>query len=62
MNKPQRTNFNPEQQAAIDASHLINVQISAGAGSGKTKTLSERVYRLIDDKKIKPSELLVLLS
>lgn len=54
--------FNKEQQASIDAGIDEDILISAGAGSGKTKTLSERVYRIISDPKIglRPSELLVL--
>ena len=57
MSKPK---FNLEQQAAIDASSKHNILISAGAGSGKTKTLSERVFRLIDSGEVLPSSLLVL--
>lgn len=54
--------FNKEQQAAIQAGIDEDILISAGAGSGKTKTLSERVYHIISDPSIglKPSELLVL--
>lgn len=37
-----------------------NFLVSAGAGSGKTFVLSQRVYRLIKEKKAKFSELLVL--
>lgn len=51
--------FNDEQQKAISASADKNILISAGAGSGKTKTLTERVFNLIDQGKVKPSELLV---
>ncbi len=54
------SSFNPEQARAIKASSTEDILISAGAGSGKTKTLSERVFRLIDSGEIKPSELLVL--
>ena len=61
-NSTNKTNsdFNPEQQAAIDADCRHNVLISAGAGSGKTKTLTERVFRLIESGDVKPSQLLVL--
>ena len=54
--------FNKEQAMAISAGIDEDILISAGAGSGKTKTLSERVYRIISDPSIglKPSELLVL--
>ena len=51
--------FNKEQQAALDNPLNIDLIISAGAGSGKTSTLSEKVMRLIEDG-LKPSELLVL--
>lgn len=60
MTVKKKSSFNKEQQAAIDADSKHDILISAGAGSGKTKTLSERVYRLIESKDIKPSELLVL--
>ena len=52
--------FNKEQELAIEASIEQDLLIAAGAGSGKTKTLSERVFTLIDKGLIKPSELLVL--
>ena len=52
--------FNKEQQQAINASTKEDILISAGAGSGKTKTLSVRVNRIINDLEISPSELLVL--
>ena len=52
--------FNKEQQAAIDAPITENVLVAAGAGSGKTRTLSEKVFTIIDKGEVKPSELLVL--
>ena len=52
--------FNNEQQKAIDLPLEFDAIIPAAAGSGKTKTLAERVFVLIDNKYIKPSELLVL--
>lgn len=52
--------FNIEQSQAILADNKHDILISAGAGSGKTKTLTERVYRLINENLIAPSELLVL--
>ena len=52
--------FNIQQQEAIDASVNEDILISAGAGSGKTNTLSERVCEIILGDKVKPSELLVL--
>ncbi|MCR5490771.1 MAG: UvrD-helicase domain-containing protein [Bacilli bacterium] len=52
--------FNKEQSLAIETSPDIDVIITAGAGSGKTKTLTQKVFRLVDGGAIKPSELLVL--
>ncbi|MFA6861221.1 MAG: UvrD-helicase domain-containing protein [Bacilli bacterium] len=52
--------FNKQQQEAIDANIKTNVLISAGAGSGKTKILSTKVFHLIHDDKLDPSSLLVL--
>ena len=52
--------FNKEQARAIAASSKNDVLIAAGAGSGKTKTLSERVFRLVQDGELRPDELLVL--
>ncbi len=57
------SSFNKKQLDAINASPKQNILISAGAGSGKTKTLSEKVFHLVTDKgdfDIEPSELLVL--
>ena len=58
--KKKPDNFNDKQWEAIQYSASKDLLISAGAGSGKTKTLSERVKRLIADKEIDPSALLVL--
>ncbi len=58
--KIDKNDYNPEQYEAIIASSKINILISAGAGSGKTKTLSNRVNRLIVEKEVDPSALLVL--
>ena len=52
--------FNNEQNLAITAPITENVLVAAGAGSGKTKTLSEKVFQIIDRGEVKPSELLVL--
>lgn len=51
--------FNKEQLAAIEAPINKDVLISAGAGSGKTKTLSHRVSKLLKEG-LEPSELLIL--
>lgn len=52
--------FNNEQTAAIEAKMTEDILISAGAGSGKTKTLSRRVSNLLEGNQIEPSELLIL--
>lgn len=52
--------FNKFQQEAIDAPSTLNVLVSAGAGSGKTKTLAERVFTLVDKGEVAPESLLVL--
>ena len=52
--------FNSKQQEALDLSINEDALIAAAAGSGKTRVLSERVYNLINEGKLKPSELLVL--
>lgn len=52
--------FNTCQQKAINTKLDENVLISAGAGSGKTATLTEKVVQLIEKDHLKPSELLVL--
>ena len=55
-----RNRFNDQQWEAIVAPVDEDILISAGAGSGKTNTLSERVCEIILGDKVKPSELLVL--
>lgn len=57
---PRKDPFNPEQRKALDTSINENVAISAGAGSGKTNTLTEKISLLLNSGEIKPSELLVL--
>ena len=52
--------FNNEQSLAISAPIYKNVLVAAGAGSGKTRTLAEKVFTIIDKGEVKPSELLVL--
>lgn len=51
---------NEEQKEAIESLMNTDILISAGAGSGKTKTLSTRVAVLIEKGLIEPSELLIL--
>lgn len=50
--------FTPEQKQAL-INRKSNILLSAGAGSGKTAVLTEKVYRLIKEG-IDPSRLLVL--
>ncbi|MBP5279505.1 MAG: UvrD-helicase domain-containing protein [Erysipelotrichaceae bacterium] len=49
-----------EQQVKAFSRHGHNIIVSAGAGSGKTAVLSERVYRLVGQHKIDIDRLLVL--
>ena len=51
-------NFTENQQKAITTSGK-NIIVSAGAGSGKTAVLTERVLRLVKEG-IKPNNLLIL--
>ena len=51
-------NWTPEQQIAIDKSGT-NIIVSAGAGSGKTAVLSERVIRILQEG-VHVNELLIL--
>ena len=60
MKKIDPGKFNAEQYRAITAPSTIDILISAGAGSGKTNTLSERVNRLIIDREVDPSSILIL--
>ena len=41
--------FNNEQLSAITAPISKNVLVAAGAGSGKTRTLAEKVFTIIDE-------------
>lgn len=51
--------FSPSQIKALEAEGS-NVIVSAGAGSGKTQVLSQKVTELLRSRKVKPEELLVL--
>ena len=47
--------FSPSaEQAAIIRSPLASARIAAGAGTGKTTTISRRVVHLIDELGIHP--------
>ena len=52
--------FNKDQLSAINAPITEDILVAAGAGSGKTKVLAEKVFKIIDNGEIKPSGLLVL--
>lgn len=49
----------PEQQAAVDA-RGENLLIAAAAGSGKTKTLTERVIKLVEEGSCDVDEMLIV--
>ena len=51
--------LNEKQYEAVSSTYR-HLRIIAGAGSGKTRTLSEKVFTIIDKGEVKPSELLVL--
>ena len=51
--KKKDNGLNKMQQAAVEAPVYEDILIPAGAGSGKTKTLTERVYGIIAEGKIK---------
>ena len=40
--------FTHEQQLAIDT-HGTNLIVSAGAGSGKTAVLTERIFKMVEN-------------
>lgn len=54
-----RDGLNAEQQRALD---VVSgpVLILAGAGSGKTKTLTHRIAHLIDEQRVWPNEILAV--
>lgn len=53
------SNLNPQQREAVEATTNKHVQVLAGPGTGKTKTLVNRVIRLIESG-VPPQEILVL--
>ena len=48
--------LNPEQQEAVEAVEPA-VAVIAGPGTGKTKTLVERIAFLIEQRRVKPSQI-----
>ncbi|MBO4737680.1 MAG: UvrD-helicase domain-containing protein, partial [Bacilli bacterium] len=54
-----KTEFDIPQKQAID-SRKGNFLVSAGAGSGKTAVLTERIKEIVTDKSAKLDQLLVL--
>ncbi|MGI4873020.1 MAG: UvrD-helicase domain-containing protein [Janthinobacterium lividum] len=53
-------NLSTEQREVYDAPLGENLQVLAGPGSGKTHTLTLRVARLVQKKKVPPEQILVL--
>ena len=54
--------FTPDQQTAVDA-HGKGIIVSAGAGSGKTSVLVERLIRILSDEENKtPAERIVVVT
>lgn len=51
--------LNPQQRAAVTTTEGP-VVIIAGPGTGKTKTLTERIKHLVEDKRVKPQQILAL--
>lgn len=54
------SDLNPQQLSAVLDSFDSNTVVIAGAGSGKTKTLTKRVGYLIDDKGVSPENIMVV--
>ena len=60
MSEKRPSGYNPKQWAAVIYPTDKDLLISAGAGSGKTRTLSVRVKRIIEKGEVSPDSLLVL--
>lgn len=52
-------NLNVNQREAVECSHK-EVLVLAGAGSGKTKTLLQKIIYLIEEKNVSPSSILAV--
>ena len=48
--------LNQKQQEAVESIHPVTAVI-AGPGTGKTKTLIEKILYLIERRKVKPSQI-----
>jgi superfamily I DNA/RNA helicase len=54
-----KNSLNPQQRVAVEAKD-DQILVLAGAGTGKTTVLTTRVASLVQDKKVDPSELVVM--
>ncbi len=52
-------NLNAKQQEAVK-SEAKRILVLAGAGSGKTKTLLQKISYLIEEKHVKPTQILAI--
>ncbi len=59
QNKTDLSNLNDKQQVAV-VSEGKRLLVLAGAGSGKTKTLLQKIVYLIEEKNISPSNILAI--
>lgn len=51
--------LNKQQQAAVDSNHPT-IKVIAGAGSGKTRVIVERVVRIMTEKLATPDEVVII--
>ena len=55
-NPAARPALNPEQKHAVD-SVSARIEVEAGPGTGKTKTLTSRIQYLLNNRRVSPSEI-----